>query len=378
MKILKQEIEDLNHQIQCLSHEEIRGKEMNSFALIKENVLKRQRQEKLNQLAEIKEDEILEKKYTTVRAYKELPHFFKFSLFKAKPVRTYFINQKGQKQIEPITTHIDFQGIKAEITYYGGELGDFDRMVFLAVMNEAFKNKDFIQKFGYIPFTLDVIADKAGISNMSNRRQKVNESLERLRLTSIKFKNSFGEFRFKGAFHLLSSVTSIEAKKIKSSLKKETKEGVIKKSSLQAQLILDGIHSKARKLTLVNFDKKLIEALLGKQVTTIDIFALQNLENARERTLFLYLYDIAQWRKKNYLLELSIQDVITLLDLKLHYIKEKYIQWNRTKNQIETIFCNVEKLAKFFISYRWEGEKENSKILINLDTNCIQIPKLLK
>ncbi len=327
-------------------------------------------------LASIKEDNIKSIHHPYDRAYKELFHFFKFPLIKRRPKVEYFINPKGQKQIMPYTDHIKFQNIELDATYYGGELGDQDRMVWLAVMNNAIRHLEFVQEFGWIPYSLADIAIDANIKV----KTRANQALKKLLRTLVEFKSPFGNFMYKGAFHMIDSVGTINVKDLKSQINKtiESKNSVADKFFIeQALRMIDRIKPKTPRLNLISFHRNLMDAIMANQITTVDYWSINKLSDVGEKNLYFYFYDIAQWYKSHTPKKIHILELLALADLKLHIIKRKgkeYPDWGRAINQIETFLNNVKSEGKFFLYWEWVGEKENTWAHVFLDKDARQIP----
>jgi len=337
-----------------------------------------QRKVHLLRLSSLKEENIKNIDHDYDRAYKELFHFFKFPLVKRRPQTKYFINDLGQKQIQPFTEYINFQGVELEVTYYGGELGDPDRMVWLAVMGNAIRYLDFVKEFGWIPYSTANIARDAKFGSQTS---KVSKSLRKLRLTDVEFKTPFGGFAYdSGGFHMIDTVKPIIVKKLKAQIyeKIESKDPVKDKLFIdQAQKILYSIQPRTPKINLVSFHKSLMDAIVKNQITTVDNWALNRLSDVGEKTLFLYFYDVAQWWKSNTPKRINLLEIMDLSDIKLHFRKAKgkeYPEWKRAKDQIETFLGNIKSVAKFIIRWEWVGEKENTWLHVYIDKNAKQIP----
>ena len=380
MEVLKDDLKSLTQQIHEISHlKDV--KDPMGIQKMRANALTQEKQKKLAELAYMKETYLKAQRYYTPRAYKELPYFFKFCLFKPNPRRQVRKEFNGETYIKEIKSTVDFKDIQAEITYYSGELGDRDRMVFLAVINEAKRHQEFVEEFKKIPFTLDEIANKAGFPQSGRRRQWVFESLERLYQTDLLFKNTFGKFKFKDHFRLLERHTTIEKIKVSKEINKRVK--LINESKLleQSETMLAKFKPRTHKLTLVKFNEPLMDAILDGHVTTIDMWSLQHLKTANERTFYLYLYDISQWRHSSAPLEIKLTDIITLLDLKPHIITsskgKEYTNWKRTKDQIDNIISRIGQIAKFIVWHEWEGEKKDTFLKIKLSNEVLQIPLLI-
>jgi hypothetical protein len=335
--------------------------------------------------------------HATKRAYKELPQFFKFCLFKNKPQRIPVKDRIGE-YIRPIVEHIDFRGLVAEVTYYEGELGDTDRMVYLAILNEAIRHKEFVKEFGRIPFSIDELADKAGLANSGRREEIVKESLRRLTRTTLLFKNGTGGAHFTEQFHLIELYTSIEKIKVKDEVHERlnTIEGeqnkalalaeevpdvfvtYFKKLQGQAEDLLAKFKPRTAELTLITFNKPLMDAINGNEITTVDMWALQRLTRNSARALYLYLYDVSQWRNSKEALEIPLLDLLQLMDLAVtvdHKNGKDYPQWTRTTAQVQEIIEEVNQVAQFIEHFEWIGEGEKSLLRVQLSKDVPQISR---
>ncbi len=346
-------------------------------AEITKNLVK-DKKKHLLRLASLKEETIKSIDHPYDRAYKELFHFSKFPFVKRKPKLRAYINDLGQKQIQAFTEHINFQGVELEITYYGGELGDPDRMVWLAVMNNGIRHLDFIKEFGWIPYSRTGLAIDAGFNE--KRTAQVSKSLEKLCLTRVKFINPFGKFAYKGGFHMLDTVQSTKVKDLKSQVHEtlESKNIITDKVLInQTQKMMESIKPKTPKINLLSFHNNLMQAITANCITTIDNWALNKLSDVGEKTLFLYFYDIAQWYKCDSPKKMNIFELIALTDTKPQTRKAKgkmYTDWKRTIKQLETFINNVQSIAKFILHWEWVGEKENTMLRIYIDNDVRQIP----
>ncbi len=334
--------------------------------------------QKKAQLALARHDFIQSREHHTARAYRELPHFFKFCLFKTRP-RRFLTKGRAGEFIEPTRVSVSFRGLRAEVTYYEGELGDTDRLVYLAILNEAIRHRAFVQEFGKIPFSIEELADKAGFSSCSHRRDWVQESLDRLKHTTVHFLNGFGDFQFKGKFSLIDSYYSIERVKAKTEVNERLL--TVREQALadQAQALLDKFKPRTPKLTFVTFNQPLMAALAGHQVTTVDMWALQRLSGNPARTLFLFLWDVSQWRHSQDPFEMSLNELVTLMDISIKNHRKngrEYIHWKESRGQVEKILSEVNQVAQFIDWYEWEGEKEQTRLRIKLSNDILQIPQL--
>jgi hypothetical protein len=342
----------------------------------------------LGQLSQPREQVIRAFHQYTKRAYKELPQLFKFCLFKNKP-RRFIVQGKVSEFIEPIKEHINFRGMVAEVTYYEGELGDTDRMVYLAILNEAIKHKEFVKEFGHIPFSVDELADKAGLSKSGRRHEIVSDALRRLQTTNLLFKNGTGGVRLKERFHLIETYTSIEKTKEENNVEEHINKielqlppndvmvQYVEKLKIQAQELLAKFKPRTPHLMLVTFNKPLMEAINGDEITTVDMWALQHLSRLSARTLFLYLYDLSQWRTSHEPVEIPLADLMTLMDLQPNIQTKngkEYIWWKYSVDLVKNIFDEVNHVAKFIQYFDWLGEGENTVLRVRLSDEVLQIP----
>lgn len=333
--------------------------------------------------------------YTT-RSYKELPQFFKFCLFKNNPQR-FLVKGKRSEFIEPIKEPINFRGLVAEVTYFIGELGDTDRMVYLAILNEAIRHKEFVKEFGRIPFSMDELADKAGISDTGKRREIVEKSLERLQGTTLLFKHGTGG-SLKERFHLIENYTSIEKVKVKDEVNERLNtigseqsktlaldESIpdifvtyFQKLQVQAEDLLAKFKSRTPQLTLITFNKHLMDAINGNEITTVDMWALQRLTRNSARALYLYLYDVSQWRTSKEPLEIPLLDLLQLMDLTPNTQTKngtEYIWWKRSVEQVKDYLEEVNQVAQFVEHFEWLGEGEQTLLRVQL---CDDVPQIYK
>ncbi len=345
-------------------------------AEITKNLLN-ERKRHLLRLASIKEENIKSIDHPYNRAYKEPFHFFKFPLIKRRPRGVIEKEIDGKVYIEKLVKNINFQGIELEVTYYGGELGDPDRMVWFAVMNNGIRYLEFVKEFGWIPYSS---ADIARDANFGIQTSKVSRCLKKLRLTDVEFKTPFGNFAYSGAFHMIDTVKTMRTKDLKAQVNKTIKgKDIVADKVLidQAREILGSIKPKTPKINLLSPHRILMDAIIANQVTTIDYWSVNKLSDVGEKNLYFYFYDIAQWRKSHRPKKINIFELLDLTDLKLHIIKRKgkeYINWKRTTNQIETFLKNIQAESKFFLYWEWVGEKENTWLHVYLDKDARQIP----
>ncbi len=336
-----------------------------------------ERKRHLLRIASLKEENIKSIHHPYDRNYKELFHFFKFPLIKRRPRGVIEKEIDGKVYIEKLVERINFQGIELEVTYYGGELGDQERMVWFAVMNNGIKHLEFVKEFGWIPYPTTNIARDAGLGK---RTSHVSKSLEKLRLTDVKFKTPFGGFAYKGGFHMIDTVQTTKAKDLKGQVKKiiKSKHPVADKVLIdQAQEILGGIKPRTPKLSLISYHRNLMDAIMANQVTTVDYWSFNKLSDAGEKNLYFYFYDIAQWRKSHTPKKIHILELMDLADIKLHIRTTKgkeYINWKRPISQIEAFLKNIQAEGKFFLYWEWVGEKENTWLHVCLDKDTNQIP----
>lgn len=351
-------------------------------------------QKKAN-VAKARKDFIQAVNHATKRAYKELPQFFKFCLFKNQPQRIPVKDRIGE-YIRPIIENVNFRGLVAEVTYYEGELGDTDRMVYLAILNEAIRHKEFVKEFGRIPFSIDELAEKAGVANSGRRHEIVKESLRRLTRTTLLFKNGTGGAYLKDQFHLIEHHTSIEKVKVKDevnerlntigseqnkvlALAEEVPDVFVtyfKKLQGQAEDLLAKFKPRTAELTLVTFNKPLMDAINGHEITTVDMWALQRLTRNSARALYLYLYDVSQWRTSKEPLEIPLLDLLQLMDLTPNsHTKDgtDYIWWKRSIEQVKDYLEEVNQAAQFVEHFEWLGEGEETVLRVQL---CDDVPQL--
>lgn len=389
---LQQELKTLDQKIKGAKHLNRTPKAEGELEAIAprmyQAILKYEKTQKQAELAQLRSNVVLAVHHSfNPRAYKELPHFFKFCLFKNKP-RRFLVQGKVSEFIEPVKEHIDFRGLRAEVTYFEGELGDPDRMVYLAILNEALRHKEFVREFGKIPFSLDELGEKAGFSK-HRRKERVKESLQRLMSTSLLFKSGVGQAHFKDRFHLIARYSSIEKTKAKEEVttRLQTLRALppndvfvtsLQQLEKQSQALFDKFEAHAPKLTFVTFNEPLMEAINGQQVTTIDMWTVSQLERPSARTLFLFLYDVSQWHHSPEPIELPLQDLLQLMDLtpenETKKDGQKYIRWNRTREKVEEIFNEVNQVAQGIQWVEWVGEGENTVLRVRLSDEILQIP----
>lgn len=351
-------------------------------------------------LATMREDLITASHHDISRAYKELPHFFKFCLFKNQPKRV-LVQDKMGEYIRPIHEAIDFRGIHAEVDYFRGELGGPDRMVYLAILNEAIQHKEFVWEFGYIPFSTQELATKAGFSKTSHQRQEwVSEALKRLTSTEITFQAGLSPDSplLHRTLHLVQEVVTLGRKKLVDQVEgrvraiqqgkpmrsfphvEPTHDAVLRQMeqlATQANQQLDKLSDFAPHVTLVKFNEPLMRAINGHEITTVDLWSLQKLSRHSARALFLFLYDISQWRQSEKALSLPIGELLQILDLSLavdHKHGKDYPRWNRTRDLIGEYFEEVNQYAKFLEKFEWVGEEEHSVLEVVLSDKTLQIP----
>jgi Replication initiator protein A len=335
--------------------------------------------------------------HATKRAYKELPQFFKFCLFKNNP-RRFLVRGKVSEFIEPVKEPINFRGLVGEVTYFYGELGDTDRMIYLAIINEAIRHKEFVKEFGRIPFSIDEIADKAGLADSGRRYEIVEESLYRLQTTNLLFKNGTGGKHFKERFHLIEHYTSIEKSEIKGEVNERLGEleGEQNRASAtddsvpylmvtyfktlqgQAEELLAKFKPRTHQLTLITFNKHLMDAINGDEITTVDMWALQRLTRNSARSLYLYLYDVSQWRDSTAPLEISLVELMQLMDLTPNtHTKDgvEYTWWKRSIEQVKDYLEEVNQVAQFIEHFEWIGEGEQSILCVQLCKDVLQISR---
>jgi hypothetical protein len=396
IKPIQQDIKKLNHAIAGVEllqpsplSVEATFKRMQTGNLIEAKTKKKA------MVAKARKDFIEAINHATKRAYKELPQFFKFCLFKNNPRRNR-IQGKLSEFIEPIKEPIDFRGLVGEVTYFVGELGDTDRMVYLAIINEAIRHKEFVKEFGRIPFSMDELADKAGLSKSGQRREIVEESLFRLQTTNLFFKDGSGGKHFKERFHLIESYTSIQKTKVKDEVNERlhTIEGeqnkalalaeevpdvfvtYFKKLQGQAEDLLAKFKPRTFELTLVTFNKPLMDAINGDEITTVDMWALQRLNRNSARALYLYLYDVSQWRHSTDPIEIPLLELLQLMDLSPTIERksdQEYTQWKRIIERVQEIIEEVNQVAQFVEHFEWLGEGEQITLRVQL---CKDVPQI--
>jgi hypothetical protein len=330
------------------------------------------------------------------RSYKELPQLFKFCLFKNKP-RRFLVRGKVSEFIEPVKEQVNFRGLVAEVTYYEGELGDTDRMVYLAILNEAILHKEFVKEFGKIPFSMDELANKAGLGKSNHRQEIVEESLHRLQTTNLLFKHGTGG-SLKERFHLIENYTCIEKVKVNEEVKdrlhllgNEPQTPTVldtrgpdafvtyfQKLQGQAGDLLAKFKPHTTKLTLVKFNEPLMKAICGDEITTVDMWALQRLTRNSARALYLYLYDVSQWRTSKEPLEIPLLELLQLMDVTPtvdHKNGKDYPQWTRTIERVQEYLEEVNQVAQFVEHFEWLGEGEQLTLRVQL---CDDVPQISK
>ena len=396
LKPVQQEIKKLNKQlagVELLQPSPL-SVEATFKRMQKGNLLEAKTKKKAT-VALARKDFIEARNHATKRAYKELPQFFKCCLFKNHPRRNR-IQGKLSEFIEPIKEPINFRGLVGEVTYFVGELGDTDRMVYLAILNEAIRHKEFVKEFGKIPFSMDELADKAGLSNSGQRREIVEESLLRLMRTELFFKNGTGGAYLKDRFHLIQSYTSIEKAKVADEVngRLNTMEGEqnkalsldesvpdvflssFKKLQAQAEDLLAKFKPRTPQLTLVTFNQHLMNAINGHEITTVDMWALRRLTRNSARSLYLYLYDVSQWRDSSSPLEISLVELMQLMDL-APSVEEKngvqYTRWKRTIEMVKEYLEEVNQVAQFVEHFEWLGDGETTVLRVQL---CKDVPQI--
>lgn len=346
-------------------------------------------------VAKARKDFIQGINHATKRAYKELPQFFKFCLFKNQP-RRFWVKGKRSEYIEPVIEPINFRGLVGEVTYFDGELGDTDRMVYLAILNEAIQHKEFVKEFGKIPFSMDELADKAGLANSGRRQEIVEECLIRLMRTELLFKNGTGGAYLKDRFHMIEHYTSIEKAKVKDevnerlntlgseqnktlSLEESAPDVFVtyfKKLQVQAEDLLTKFKPRTPQLTLVTFNKPLMDAINGHEITTVDMWALKRLTRNSARALYLYLYDVSQWRHSKEPLDIPLLELLQLMDLTPNINTKngtEYIWWKHSVDQVKDYLEEVNQAAQFVEHFEWLGEGENTILRVQL---CKDVPQI--
>lgn len=358
-------------------------------------ILHREKNEHKATVAQKRKDFIQAINHATKRAYKELPQFFKFRLFKNQPQRIPVKDKQGE-YLRPTVEPINFRGLVGEVTYFVGELGDTDRMVYLAILNESIRHKEFVKEFGRIPFSMDELADKAGLAESGRRAEIVEESLIRLMRTELFFKNGTGGAYLKDRFHLIEHYTSLEKAKAENevnerltNLQLENKNALVPAESgpdvfvtyfktLQGQA--EGLFAKFKprtpQLTLITFNKPLMDAINGEEITTVDMWALQRLKTLGARSLYLYLYDVSQWRDSKKTLEIPLRDLMQLMDLKPNTSTKnglEYTWWKHSVEQVKGYMEEVNQVAQFIEYFEWSGEGEQTLLQVQL---CKDVPQI--
>lgn len=314
-----------------------------------------------------KEGVIRSVRHISARAYKELPHFFKFSLFKPRPrPATEVKDSTGRVMQSKYQDSIKMNGIDAEVTYYGGELGSRERRVFFSIINQAIEGRDFLEKHGFVVMPYDKIVTDCDFDVTDHHRfDRVKESIEKLRLTDIKFNNSFGEFQFSSAFHLINSVTTISLKEFLARVEEvDSNPGAGKKALDRFQ-----IKSRTPKITIVKFNDPLIEAILGNQISTVDMWALNCLDgDTVTENLFLHLWDISQWKKQKEHRE-RIGDLLKISGLQMVTVQRGnkiYPSWRRACSQLELHLKKAMEVAKFLRGYKCVYLRENTEYVFTM------------
>jgi hypothetical protein len=397
IKPIQQEIKKLNEKLAGVKLlQPAKGTLDETMARMQGGQLTHEKTQKKATVAKKRKDFIEAVHHYTKRSYKELPQFFKFCLFKNNPQR-FLVQGKRSEFIEPIKEHIDFRGLVAEVTYFYGELGDTDRMVYLAILNEAIRHKEFVKEFGRIPFSMDELADKAGLSDTGKRREIVEESLKRLMRTELLFKHGTGG-SLKERFHLIENYTSIEKVKVKDEVNERLNtigseqskplhldESIpdvfvtyFQKLQGQAEGLLAKFKPRTPQLTLIIFNKHLMDAINGNEITTVDMWALQRLTRNSARALYLYLYDVSQWRTSKDPLEIPLLDLLQLMDLAPTIERKKdqeYKQWTRTIERVQELLEEVNQVAQFVEHFEWIGKGEQTILRVQL---CKDVPQISK
>jgi hypothetical protein len=396
IKPLQREIKKINEKLAGVKLlQPAKGTLDETMARMQHGQLVHEKTQKKANVAKARKDFIQAINHTTKRAYKELPQFFKFCLFKNNPQRIPVKDAKGE-YLRRTEEHLDFRGLVAEVVYYEGELGDTDRMIYLAILNEAIRHKEFVKEFGRIPFSMDELADKAGLSSSGRRQELVEDSLKRLMRTELLFKNGTGGAYLRDRFHMIEHYTSIEKAKVKDevnerlntigseqnkalALAEEVPDVFVtyfKKLQGQAEDLLAKFKPRTPQLTLVTFNKPLMDAINGHEITTVDMWALQRLTRNSARALYLYLYDVSQWRTSKDPLDIPLLDLLQLMDLAPtieHKNDKEYKQWKRTIERVQEILEEVNQVAQFVEHFEWLGEGENTLLRVQL---CDDVPQL--
>ena len=328
----------------------------------------RKKKEEHQKILKQKEDVIKEGTKVTKRAYDSLPHFYKFPMWKAKPYRTKIRNKENQLVFEPFTKQIKFEGIQATALFSGGELGYQDRLVYIAVYNQAIRHESFLKRHGKLYLSLNQIADEAGLSKTSNHKTKIKESLERLQRTELYFTKGFGSF-LTARFSMFSYAGAKKVKEVQAELK-----------NAQEYQMLFCLNEKKtnREITQIEFSSEIVKVICeSNQKTTVDMWALQQLDGV-EQTLFLYLYDFVQVNQTEQH-TMSLVNLFELAGVELKTCKNKkgktFVDWKTSQNYLKKKIAKVLSVAKFFSQYAAFGEKEQIQILFSFDLQARQIPK---
>lgn len=381
----QQQLKDIDGQVYELRTSAPTDQSEQFFHQVKVRNLERTQRAERQHLASLRETFLRRGDFgDTRRAYKELPQLFKFRLFKNKPRRIPITDKRGE-YIRPIKETILFQNIHADVTYYEGELGDTDRMVYLAILNEAIRHKDFVREFGWVPFTISELADEIGLPKTSHRRYDlVAESLERLNKTALTVFAGFGnKTEWDRKFFLIQELISNE----RSRVIEDVETRLLKlpahvpdphqATREQAKELLGKFDPKTTRLTLIKFNETLMQAINSNEITTIDMWTLRALSRNSARTLFLYLYDASQWRTSQEPLSLTVPELQHLLDI--HPVVEtkegkEYIRWTPFFDLINEILREVNDLSKFIDWFSWSGERESAVLYLRLSDSVLQIP----
>ena len=235
-------------------------------------------------------------------------------------------------------------------------------------------------------------------SKERSAQDMVEESLLRLMRTELLFKNRTGGAYLKDRFHLIQSYTSIEKAKVADEVngRLNTMEGEqnkalsldesvpdvflssFKKLQAQAEDLLAKFKPRTPQLTLVTFNQHLMNAINGHEITTVDMWALRRLTRNSARSLYLYLYDVSQWRDSSSPLEISLVELMQLMDL-APSVEEKngvqYTRWKRTIEMVKEYLEEVNQAAQFVEYFDWLGEGENTVLLVQL---CDDVPQISK
>jgi hypothetical protein len=214
--------------------------------------------------------------------------------------------------------------------------------------------------------------------------------------TTLLFKNGTGGAHFKEQFHLIELYTSIEKTKVKEEVNERlsTIEGeqnkalaldepdpfvaYFKKLQVQAEDLLAKFKPRTPQLTLITFNKPLMDAINGNEITTVDMWALKRLTRNSARALYLYLYDVSQWRTSKAPLQIPLIELLQLMDLAPSVFVtdgKEYTKWTRTIELVQEILEEVNQVAQFLEHFEWLGEAEETVLRVQLSDDVPQISR---